>query len=151
LRSPLGYPVVTNPPTYLRLDVQHLQFPTLRRRHIPLGQLLLFQEDLQVHRNALEAQHVIAIRGYLDLQLWWLRLVLWLRAQARVLVQLDSEFETQVVELLVRVFSSQLLEERRLVDRDCRHLERVRMVGYVAGYSSVMRGLRAMLGVRGYS
>lgn len=78
---------------HLGLDVQLLQLSVLGRCDVPLGQLLLLEEDLEVQRNALEAQHVISVRGDLNLQLRRLRLVFWLGALARVLVQFDAKLE----------------------------------------------------------
>ena len=80
--------------TYLWLDIQNLQLSTFWRRHSPLGQLLLFQENLQIHGDSLKAQHIISVGWDLNLELWWLRHVFGLCALARVLVQLDTEFET---------------------------------------------------------
>jgi hypothetical protein len=73
--------------------MQLLQLPILGRCDLPLGQLLLLKEDLQIESNALEAEHIISVCRNLDLQLWWLRLVFWLGALAGVLVQFNAKFE----------------------------------------------------------
>lgn len=58
-------------------------------------------EDIEVEGNALEAQHVISIRWYLNLQLGGLGFSVddWSVLILGVLVEFDAKFEAQIFEL----------------------------------------------------
>lgn len=81
----------------LDLLITEFQHPEIRRRHGAT-------EDVEHEGNALEAEHVIAVGGDLDLQLGRDLLAVHDGAVGvfGIFVELDTEFEAEVLEFLGR-------------------------------------------------
>jgi hypothetical protein len=108
-----------------KTHICRLQLATRRSEQSEVGERLAAKENIEVHRNAFEAQHVISVRWDFNLELR--RLFHAIRAYGSlglrsVLIQFQAELETKLVELILGVFFAQRLVEIRFVHSDCRHL-----------------------------
>lgn len=106
-----------------RVRVHDGRHHRLGRREGIGGHGLAAEEDAQVHRDALEAQHVVAVGRYFDLELRRLFDAIYNRPLALrcVLVQLNTVVEAQRVKFIPAVLPAQCSVELGLVDSDGRH------------------------------
>lgn len=76
---------------------------TLRLYQSVIREVLLLPEDVQHQSNSFEAQHIIAIGGYLDFELrrFLFPIDNWSFSFRGILIQLDSEVKAQLLEFVL--------------------------------------------------
>lgn len=104
-------------------DCDLLELAIRRRFQLPLWDLLTTKEDIEVHGNAFEAEHVIAVGWDFDLELggFFHAIDDGSFLVRRVLIEFQAIVEAERIEFFSCVFFAQRLEKGGLVYANGRH------------------------------